>query len=52
MHKAVAVHRYREAAFAIHEASYPFGIELFNTRQQGFLLIVRTGWIFTDHVKP
>jgi hypothetical protein len=51
VHEVAAMHRYREAALPVYETSDPIGIEL-DTRQWGFLLIVRTGQIFTEHAKP
>ena len=49
VHHRTAMHRYREATFAIHKTNNPVGIE-HKTRNGSFLLIVRTGWIFTSHV--
>ena len=48
MHHRTSMYRNREATFAIHETSDPVGIE-HKTRDGSFLLIVRTGWIFTAH---
>ncbi len=45
-----SMHRYREATFAVHKSNNPVGIEHF-ARTGSFLLIVRTGWIFTAHSK-
>ena len=45
----VAVNRHREAAFTVHEPDEPPRIEA-HSRLFGFLLIVRTGRIFTVHV--
>ena len=48
-HTVVLVDRYGEATLSIDEAHYPLGVE----REHwccSFLLIVRTGRIFTEHV--
>jgi hypothetical protein len=44
----VAVDRDREASFSVDEPRHPARIEI-EHRPDGFLLIVRTGWIFTAH---
>jgi len=49
VHHRTSMHRHAEAALAVHESSDPIGIEHI-ARTGGFLLIVRTGWIVTDHV--
>ena len=46
VHHRVAMNRNGEATLAIHKTSDPVGIE-HKTRNGSFLLIVRTGWIFT-----
>ncbi len=48
VHHRTAMNRYGEATLTIHESSDPVGIE-HKTRNGSFLLIVRTGWIFTTH---
>ena len=49
MHHRISMHRNREAAFAVHKSNNPVGIE-HDARTGSFLLIVRTGRIFTTHV--
>ena len=49
VHHRTAMHRNREATLTVHETNDPVGIE-HKTRNGSFLLIVRTGWIFTFHV--
>jgi hypothetical protein len=49
MHHRTSMHRYAEAAFAVHEPNYPVRIEHI-ARTGSFLLIVRTGRIFTAHI--
>jgi len=49
VHHRTAMNRNRETTLAIHKTSDPVGIE-HKTRNGSFLLIVRTGWIFTTHV--
>ena len=44
------MHRYTEAAFTIHEANNPVGIEHI-TRIYSFLLIFRTGRFVTHHIR-
>src|SRR5262249_15630368 len=44
----VPVDRDREATFSVDEPRHPTRIEI-EHRPDGFLLIVRTGWIFTAH---
>jgi len=48
----VPMYRHREAAFAVDESDDPTRIELEYRRRSGFLLIVRTGRIFTAHASP
>jgi len=48
-HHRTSMHRHTEAALAIHEPDYPVWIEHI-ARTCSFLLIVRTGRIFTAHV--
>jgi hypothetical protein len=50
VHHRTSMYRDREATFTIHESNNPVGIEHV-ARTGSFLLIVRTGWIFTVHVK-
>jgi hypothetical protein len=45
----VPVNGHRETAFAVDEPNDPERIELEYRRSSGFLLIVRTGRIFTTH---
>ena len=49
VHHRRTMHRDGETTFAIHESNDPIGIE-HGTRTRSFLLIVRTGRIFTFHV--
>jgi hypothetical protein len=49
MHHRTAMERHGEATFTVHESNDPVGFE-HKTRTGSFLLIVRTGWIFTTHV--
>ena len=51
VHHRVSMYRNGEATLAIHKSSDPVGIE-HKTRNGSFLLIVRTGWIFTAHAAP
>src|ERR1700722_781261 len=48
MHHRTSMHRDAEAAFAIYESNNPVGIE-HSAWNGSFLLIVRTGRIFTIH---
>jgi hypothetical protein len=43
------MYRHRKGTFAIDESDDPARIELEYRRRSGFLLIVRTGRIFTAH---
>jgi hypothetical protein len=47
-HHRTSMDRHGEATFTIHKTSKPVGIE-HKARTGSFLLIVRTGWIFTAH---
>jgi hypothetical protein len=47
-HHRTAMNRNGGTTLAIHETSDPVGIK-HKTRTGSFLLIVRTGWIFTAH---
>ena len=47
-HHRSAMNRHGEATFTVHETNDPVGFE-HKTRTGSFLLIVRTGWIFTTH---
>jgi|NGEPerStandDraft_6_1074524.scaffolds.fasta_scaffold127722_1 hypothetical protein len=49
VHRRTAMNRHGEGTFTIHETGKPVGIE-HKTGTGSFLLIVRTGWIFTSHV--
>ena len=49
IHHRTVMHRHTEATFAVHEPNDPVGIEHI-VRTGSFLLIVRTGRIFTAHV--
>ena len=48
VHHRTAMHRDGEATLTVHKTNDPVGIE-HKTRNGSFLLIVRTGWIFTSH---
>ncbi len=48
--EGVPVYRHRETSFTVDESHDPARIELEHSRRRGFLLIVRTGRIFTVHV--
>ena len=48
VHHRTAMNRNGEATLTVHKTSDPVGIE-HKTRNGSFLLIVRTGWIFTAH---
>ena len=50
MHHRTSMYRDRKATFAIHKSNNPVGIEHV-ARTGSFLLIVRTGWIFTAHAE-
>jgi hypothetical protein len=49
VHHRTSMYRDRKATFAIHKSNNPVGIEHL-ARTGSFLLIVRTGWIFTAHI--
>jgi hypothetical protein len=48
VHHRTSMNRHGETTLTVHESSDPVGIE-HKTRTGSFLLIVRTGWIFTAH---
>ncbi len=48
VHHRISMHRNGEATLTVHKTNNPVGIE-HKTRNGSFLLIVRTGWIFTTH---
>ncbi len=48
VHHRTAMHRNGETTLTVHKTNNPVGIE-HKTRNGSFLLIVRTGWIFTAH---
>ncbi len=48
VHHRTAMNRTGETAFTVHESNNPVGFE-HKTGTGSFLLIVRTGWIFTTH---
>jgi hypothetical protein len=50
VHHRTSMYRDREATFTIHKSNNPVWIEHL-ARTGSFLLIVRTGWIFTAHIQ-
>ena len=47
-HHRTSMNRNREATLTVHKTNNPVGVE-HKTWNGSFLLIVRTGWIFTTH---